>query len=128
MLCVEWHPSGKFFAVGDYGNNDSQDDPCLQFWSADGRLLMQKVIDGGAEVRNVSWNANGSALASASDKLRIWSESGELKQQADSPELLWGVDWHPDGSKILTSSETGRITLWSSDAKVMAEVVGPKLE
>jgi len=123
LLSVEWHPSGEFFAVGDYGNE--VDDPVIQFWSADGELQKSIILQGESEVRNLSWNHDGSLLASASEKLRIWNREGELKFAGKSPDLLWGVDWHPAGDKILTSSIDGRITLWSSTAKVLREIMPP---
>ncbi|MDA0813998.1 MAG: WD40 repeat domain-containing protein [Verrucomicrobia bacterium] len=123
LLCVEWHPSGEFFAVGDYGNE--VDDPVIQFWSADGELLKSVTIQGGAEIRNISWNHDGSLLASASEKLRIWTKDGRLKHESESPDLLWGVSWHPKGDKILTSSIEGRVTLWSPTAKVIKEIIVP---
>ena len=62
-------------------------------------------------------------LASASDKLRIWTKAGELKHEGDSPDLLWGVDWHPNGHMLLTSSIEGHVTLWTADAKVSMRIV-----
>lgn len=123
LLCVEWHPSGEFFVVGDYGNMDTADPPAIQFWSADGVLKKAIPINGGAEFRSISWNRDGTLLASASDKLRVWTETGELVHEGDSPDLLWGVDWHPDGDKILTSSAEGRVTIWTSKATVSRKVV-----
>jgi len=54
-------------------------------------------------MRNISWNSAGSLLASASDKLRIWTKDGEFKHESESPDPLWGVAWHPDRDGILTS-------------------------
>ena len=82
LLCVEWHPSGQFFVVGDYGNRDTGDAPVLQFWSADCKLLKTINVASGAELRNVSWNRDGTLLASASDALRIWSNDGQLNTLA----------------------------------------------
>lgn len=126
LLCVAWHPSGEFFVVGDYGNNDSGDSPAIQFWSAKGELVKAITIDDGSEIRNISWNREGTLLASASDKLRIWTKAGELKHAGDSPDLLWGVDWNPKGNKLLTSSAEGRVTLWTPDAKVSKRIVEAK--
>jgi len=123
LLCVAWHPSGDFFVVGDYGTDI--DDPVLQLWSADGNLMKSITLKGDTQLRNVSWNRDGSRLASASRKLGIWKRDGELEFEAKSPDLLWGVDWHPNGDKVLTSSIEGRVTLWSSNALVEKQVVVP---
>lgn len=61
-------------------------------------------------------------MATASDQLSIFDKSGHLMYQAEAPDLLWGVDWHPDGNQLLTSSMDGRITLWNAQAKVIKEV------
>jgi len=120
LLGVAWHPSGEFFAVSDYGTE--VDDPVLKFWSADAELLKSITLEGDAEVRNVAWNRDGTRLASASSKLQIWKQNGELEFEAKSPDLLWGVDWHPDGDGILTSSIDGRVTLWSATAQLKVEI------
>lgn len=120
---LSWHPSGDFFVVGDYGTE--VDDPVLQFWSADGQLFKSIPLEGDTQVRNVSWSPDGMRLASASSKLGIWTMDGELEFEGKSPDLLWGVDWHPNGDKILTSSIEGRVTLWSSIAEVVKEIVLP---
>lgn len=127
LLCVAWHPSGDFFVVGDYGTD--RDDPVLQFWSAEGELIKSITLKGDTQIRNVSWKRDGSRLASASSKLGIWKRDGELEFEAKSPDLLWGVDWHPNGEKVLTSSIAGRVTLWSANALVEKQVgVPPRSE
>jgi WD40 repeat protein len=123
LLCVEWHPSGKLFVVGDYGNAEAGDAPVLQFWSADCKLLKTIEVKDGAAFRNVSWNRDGSLLASASDALRIWSKEGELLHVGKSPDLLWGVRWNRDGNRLLTSSHDGRVTLRTAKAEVSKNII-----
>ena len=123
LLCVEWHPSGEFFAVGDYGNSDAGDAPVLQFWSADCKLLKTLEVKDGAAFRNISWNRDGSLLASASDALRIWSKDGQLLHVGKSPDFLWGVRWNREGNRLLTSSQEGRVTLWTATAEVSKNIV-----
>lgn len=123
LLCVEWHPSGEFFVVGDYGNAKAGDIPILQFWSADGKLLKTFDAGGGEAFRNVSWSPDGTKLASASDALRVWSRDGKLLHAGASPDPLWGVRWQPHGNRILTSSMGGRVTLWSEHAEVFRRIV-----
>ena len=123
LLCVEWHPSGEFFVVGDYGNKDTGDAPTLQWWSSEGSLLKSVEVAGKAPLRNVSWSTDGSLLASASDALRIWSKDGALQHVGKSPDLLWGIRWNRAGTWLLTSSHEGRVTLWSATAESLKSVV-----
>ena len=123
LLCVEWHPSGEFFVVGDYGNTGTGDAPMLQFWSRDGKLLKAFEVKEGAAFRNVSWNRDGSLLASASDALRIWSNDGQLRHVGLTPDLLWGVRWNREGNQLLTSSHEGRVSLWTAEAGILRNLV-----
>lgn len=123
LLCVEWHPSGEFFVVGDYGNHDTGELPVIQFWSADFKLLETITAADPAPFRNISWNRSGSFLASAGGGLGIWSRRGELQYVGKSPDHLWGVRWSPDGNQVVTSSIEGRVTLWSASADVLRKVL-----
>ena len=118
MLCIEWHPSGKFYALGDYGVPELSHRPLLQFWSSDGTLQSQSDISN-AEYRNIRWNAKGDKLASASDRLRIWSAQGKLLHEGPDEDNLWGVDWSPDGERIVTSSNEGQIKIWDAKAQLI---------
>lgn len=125
LLCVEWHPSGEFFVVGDYGNHDTGDLPVIQFWSSDGKLLKTISVNenSDAPVRNISWNREGSLLASASNALRIWSKDGELRHVGKSPDHLWGVRWNRASDQLLTSSLEGRVTLWTAKAEISKRII-----
>lgn len=123
LLCVEWHPSGEFFVIGDYGNHDTGDMPVLQFWSVEGRLLKTITSTNSAPFRNIAWNREGSRLASASDALRIWSKDGDLRHTGMSPDHLWGVRWNSAGDRILTSSFEGRVTLWTATAGLARTII-----
>lgn len=112
MLCVTWHPSGRFFVTGDYGNYEKHYPPLLQFWNARGEKI-REIERSKAEFRNLDWSADGETLATASDALRIWSKDGELLGEGKSEGLLWGVAWSPDDSKLVTSSEDGEILIWN---------------
>jgi len=122
LLCVEGHPSGEFFVVGDYGNHETGDPPVLQFWSPEGTLLKTIVQEGGAEFRNIGWSPDGSWLASASDALRVWTKDGTLLNSGDPASLLWGVRWNHADDQLLTSSLRGDVTLWNSKADGPEEI------
>ncbi|MGX1928155.1 WD40 repeat domain-containing protein [Flagellimonas sp. 2504JD4-2] len=119
LLCVKWHKSGDFFAVGDYGelkNKVNAKDKLVQFWNVEGENLFEAELRE-VEYRNIRWSPNGAKLASASDALRIWSPEGKLITASESTkDYLWGVDWSPDGKFIVTSSKEGKVVLWDENA------------
>ena len=121
MLCVEWHPSGEFLVIGDYGDYDYDYPAVLQFRNPD-MTLRDEIQLSLAEYRNLSWNLDGTRLATASDVLRIWNTKGRLLHTSISDDLLWGVDWSPDGDRIVTSSDTGKIRIWTNDATLITEI------
>lgn len=112
MLCVAWHPSGEFYVTGDYGDFVENYPPLLQFWDAKGNRL-RRFAGGTAEYRNLRWNPNGTLLASTSEAIRLWSPQGELLEEQPSPQLLWGVDWHPKGKRLITSGDDGVLAFWN---------------
>ena len=121
MLCVQWHTSGDFFVIGDYGDYDKGYKPLLQYWKSDGTL--QKEINiSKSEYRNLSWTRKGDRLATASDALRIWTKKGKLVAEGLSVDNLWGVDWSSDGKWIVTSSFEGHIKIWDRRAKLIKEI------
>ncbi|HEU0110411.1 MAG TPA: hypothetical protein VFQ73_06010 [Flavisolibacter sp.] len=125
ILCAQWHPSGHFFVIGDYGHNwEGENVPSLlHFWTEDGRLL-QSVPGSRAEYRNISWNKEGTLLATASDVLRIWTSDGNLLHESkrDSSNFLWGIDWNENGDRIVTASRHKTVALWDSSAGLLRRI------
>lgn len=122
LLCVQWHPSGEFFATGDYGDLQEAKNKLIQFWTIDGTLQAQ--IEGSVgEYRNIRWSPDGERLASASDALRIWNKKGELISEShSSDDYLWGIDWNAAGDRIVTTNSSGIITIWDKDAKLIKQL------
>lgn len=122
MLCVEWHPSGDFLVIGDYGDNDFGYPPLLQFWDREFNQI-KTIRQSKGEYRNMDWTSDGMLLATASDALRIWSRGGELIAEGpSSDDYLWGVGWSPDGKSLVTSSTLGKIQIWNKDARMVREL------
>jgi len=122
LLCVEWHNSGKFFVVGDYGDLDNAENKLLQFWSPEG-IKLDEIKGSIAEYRNIRWNHDGEKLASASDALRVWSKEGKLLVESKSTnDYLWGIDWSPDSEYIVTSSSKGKIIIWDKNANFIRPI------
>jgi WD40 repeat protein len=117
LLSVAWHPSGTFFATGDYGEVENGYPSFLQFWSENGDLLMTNAMSKG-EYRNIRWNTKGTKLATASDALRIWDIKGNLLAEGVSEDYLWGLSWHKNGRSIVTSSKKQEVVLWDSKGKM----------
>ncbi|MBA2331104.1 MAG: hypothetical protein H0V91_15985 [Flavisolibacter sp.] len=122
ILCTKWHPSGKYFVIGDYGyNEEGKNVPSLlHFWSEDGKYI-KSITGSKAEYRNLDWNKHGSLLATASDVLRVWNKEGILQYEspADSINNLWGISWSANGNNIVTASRFKTITLWDSTARLI---------
>ncbi len=125
ILCTAWHPSGEFFAIGDYGHNwEGENVPSLiHFWTPEGQLL-NTIKGSNGEYRNMVWNKDGTQLATASDVLRIWSSDGSLLHQSkpDGINYLWGIDWSDIDKRIVTSSRFKTVTLWNWDARVLKSI------
>lgn len=121
ILTVKWHPSGTFFATGDYGHKDERIESLLQFWNESGTMI--KSLRGSkAEYRNIQWNKNGSFLATASDALRLWSKDGQIVYTGKTEDLLWGIDWDSQSKNIITTSEKGNINLWTAEGKLLKKI------
>lgn len=121
VLTARWHPSGEFFATGDYGHEGEGIPTLLQFWKEDGTLLVEKK-GSKAEYRNIRWNKEGTVLATASDQLRLWSRGGELVGAAGTGYDLWGVSWNPAGNLIVTTNFGTHVDLWTGEAKLVKRI------
>lgn len=121
MLCVEWHPNGKIFATGDYGDFENNHPPFLQYWSANGQNLMT-IAKSQSEIRNLSWSSDGKTLVTASESLRLWNENGDLLIETKSENLLWGIDWNDLNDNIVTTDDKGRIIIWDRELNKIQEL------
>lgn len=101
LLSVDWHPSGRYFATADYGHEGEP--TYVKFWNLDGQLL--KTIPGSLkEIRNIQWNKEGDKLAAVSEALRLIDTLGVIQHTYPYGEnLLWGLDWNRDQTKLVVS-------------------------
>ena len=122
LLCVEWHPSGNYFATGDYGESENADNKLIQLWNIQAEKLGE-TEGKSVEYRNIRWSPDGNRLASASDALRIWDRQGRLIHQSKvSDDYFWGIDWNSDGSKIITTSANGVMSIWDNEANHLRQI------
>jgi WD40 repeat protein len=122
LLSTAWHPSGEFFVSADYGTyGNTRVYPLLNFWTPNGELI--KSLNGSiAEYRNIAWSPNRKVLATASDGLRLWNKEGELLKTLPTEALLWGLDWHPRGKRIVTKDENGLVQIWNKKGKMIKSI------
>ncbi|MEL6132612.1 MAG: WD40 repeat domain-containing protein, partial [Bacteroidota bacterium] len=121
MLCVDWHPSGKFFVTGDYGDFDYHYPPLLQYWTYAG-LKITSIEESKAELRNVRWSPDGELLATTSEKMRLWNREGELIAEETTANLLWGLDWNEESSKLVATDTKGKIIFWDRNLVRLKEL------
>ncbi len=114
MLCVAWHPEGKLFVTGDYGDFIAHHPPLLQYWTYEGERI-KSIKESKAEYRNIQWTADGALLATASEKIRLWNKEGDLIVEETTKNLLWGLDWNKDASKLVATDDKGKIIIWDSN-------------
>jgi WD40 repeat protein len=122
ILTVKWHPSGEFFASGDYGHEKEGKPTLLQFWKEDGTKL-KEMSGHHQEIRNLRWSADGKYVATAADSLRIWDKEGKLLYTGATEENLWGIAWSKDGKFIVTGAfADGKVKLWNNRAQFIKEL------
>ena len=121
MLCVAWHPNGKFFVTGDYGDFENHYPPLLQYWTYDGQRI-KLIQESKAEYRNIKWSGDGDLLATASEKIRLWNKDGDLVAEETTKNLLWGIDWSEDASKLVATDEKGKIIFWDRNLIRLTEL------
>lgn len=115
VLVVRWHPSGKYFVSGDYGHHEEGIASFIQFWTADGELL-KTIRASKKEYRTLAWSHDGQYLATAGDRLRIWSESGDLifEDETGSSQNIWGMAWQSDNKKLACIDFEGNLKIWEA--------------
>ena len=121
MLCVAWHPSGEFFTTGDYGDYDVPHPVQLQYWTVEGEKI-RSIEESKAEYRNMVWSKDGQVLATASEKVRLWDDQGNIVAQGPVENLLWGIDWNSDGTRLVTTDEEGKLVIWDQDLEQSTEL------
>ena len=121
MLCVDWHPNGKFFVTGDYGDFEYHYPPLLQYWTYDGQRI-KAIEESKAEFRNIRWSGDGDLLATASEKIRLWNKDGNLVAEKTSKNLLWGIDWNEDATKLVATDDKGKIMFWDRNLNRLNEL------
>lgn len=108
--CVTFHPQSKILIVG-FTNGE------FRLYELPDFTLIQQLSMGQNPVNSVAVNSSGEWLAFGSSKLGQllvyeWqSESYILKQQGHFDSLN-ALTYSPDGSRVVTAAEDGKIKVW----------------
>lgn len=119
ILCAQWHPSGQYFATGDYGHESEGGEPSfLKIWSATG-ALQSTSANSKSEYRNIRWSNDGKYLAAAGDMLLLFDSRNKLKKIKLGKDNIWGLGWNSTNDKIITSDQAGNIRICDVKGKVL---------
>jgi len=113
---VSFSRDGKILASTDSG------DYTVKLWNTDGTLL--KTLKGHtAGVRDVSFNLDGSKIASASadGTIKLWNLDGNLLKTFPSQEAndVYSVIFSPDGKMLVSANWDRTVKLWSIDGTLL---------
>ncbi len=95
--------------------------PLLQYWTYDGQRI-KSIKESKAEFRNIRWSGDGELLATASEKIRLWNKAGNLVAEETTKNLLWGIDWNEDASKLVATDGKGKIIFWNRNLERFNEL------
>lgn len=117
---VDYHPSGKMVAVGFHGGH------LHLYGTQDGQLKGKLVGHQGVPsgVRKVRFSPDGKRLASVSDDktLRIWNlDSQKSELMIEFSFDVNGVDWFPDGERVVVGTDKTVQVVDRKKKKVVAE-------
>ena len=91
----------------------------LSFWS-DKEQPFASNDKSKAEFRNMNWTISGEVLATASDKVRLWSKDGKMIKERNLGYWLWGLDWSKD-ERLVVTSEVGQVFILDKDLNILAK-------
>jgi WD40 repeat protein len=110
---VDWSADGHYLASGGQ-------DGKVRLWNLPSSALRPQdsvqsteMMGGAAWVERVAWCPTTNILASAAGKkLRLWNESGGIREYPDHPSTIADLRWKPNDT-ILASAGYGKLFLWS---------------
>ena len=124
---VAWRPTGIWLTTGPWLASQAPYD----FSNLDGlrdtdRLLVKSILTGEClpihcsdSVTSLAWSPNGQFLAMGSfvgEKFtKIWhADTGTLKHTLACKGAVFGVSWHPGGTRLATASCDGTARVWDT--------------
>ncbi len=114
VLCVAGTPNGGFVT----GSVDG----VVRRWSATGEPL-ETFSQHERPVTEVDVSPNGAVVSRDSSAVWLWDE-GEARALPAAKDFFNSVEFSPDGSRVLTSCADHTLSVWSTEAQLLARMRG----
>jgi WD40 repeat protein len=128
ILSLAWSPDGAMIASGEgtdqiLPHHQANNKNVINIWDVNNGEALHTLTGHKDSILSVSWSANSSWLASASDgrNLKLWdAKSGELLHTlgegiGHSAGVL-DVDWSPNQTQLVSGSRDFKIRLWDVES------------
>ena len=79
-------------------------------------------------IRSLTYNSDGSLLASGSDDntICIWSKSVLLSRLYGHTNTVWSLDWSPDSTRLVSCADDGKLCLWDWRKQTILQHLKPR--
>jgi len=107
---IEWSPDGKLFASASDTNEGA-----IKIFETETWTKIKTIDEGVDEIYNIRWSPDGKWLVSAShfNSMRILDTSSwKVVIRVENTHTTMSVDWHPDGSMLVTGCYDGDVKVW----------------
>lgn len=121
VLTVAWHPSGDFFATGDYGHYGEGMPSLIQLWDRNGRKI-REVSAGKLEYRTIRWIDDGKWLLTSGDAVRQWDTSLNLVATGPEQTSIWGLCKDNKSRRIFSATFGGEVLVLDDQLKTVLKV------
>lgn len=126
---LRWSPDSKIIAVGGSRQEGDVANCSINLFNTGGKLLQTLSVNDGT-VDDLSWSSNSQALAIARDiSLEVWSlDAKEPNTFSGHKNLVYAVNWSPNGEIIASGSKDRTVRLWSSSGKLLRILPSPEVD
>lgn len=121
ILTFAWHPSGDFFASGDYGHHGEGIPSLIQVWDRSGNKL-HEVSAGKLEYRTVRWSLDGKFLFTSGDAVRQWDTALNLLGTGPEQKGIWGLCHNPKSGRILSATFNGDVLVLDEQLNLVRKI------